>query len=25
MKNNNYQESWEEVIGVSWLISDECN
>jgi len=23
MKNNNNQESWEEVIGVSWLISEE--
>jgi hypothetical protein len=23
MENNNYQESWEEIIGVSWLISEE--
>jgi len=23
MKNNNYQSTWEEAIGVSWLISEE--
>mgnify|MGYP000300375634 FL=1 len=23
MNNNNNQTTWEEVIGISWLISDE--
>jgi len=25
MQDNNYQSSWEEAIGVSWLISEEEN
>jgi len=23
MQNKNYQPSWEEAIGLSWLVSDE--